>query len=316
MNKIETEMPVGATTEDADMKQLMAKWDAENEDTAELSDDDDDACSVGDCDNELEQYRHEVHANDNALDHIVLGTSDLARSIEDFGKLTGVKPVSKLALPPLGARVRQRLNLTRDASLSYSTVVISLNGLGTKSASVSFDGCSYVEIIGPDPKHPGMPLGDRLSKIKPGKMVPIHYAIRNTKASEMKKKTWPDMGFGCDKVTMVAVDRGMPWKWDLIFLEGHNDGGLVPFFIDWGDASHAAGKLPIVGSLGKVVVRAPTNNAVHKVLAGVDGIDAQSGEDLFEFSFKSSNGTHTFSASELIGISFPKQGGLLVKQYY
>jgi hypothetical protein len=42
------------------------------------------------------------------------------------------------------------------------------------------------------------------------------------------------LGFGCDKVTMVAVDRGMPWEWDLIVLEGHNDGGIVPFFVDWG----------------------------------------------------------------------------------
>ena len=68
--------------------------------------DDDDDAEVLDEDELLTKFRRTLVIPDDSFDHVVLGTSDVERSIEDFEKMTGVRPV----------------------------YVISLNGLGTKSA--------------------------------------------------------------------------------------------------------------------------------------------------------------------------------------
>lgn len=193
-------------------------------------------------------------------------------------------------------------------------MVVSLNGLGTKSARIAFENCCFLEIIAPDPKQTYRPLGDKLTHLEPGKLVPLHYAVRNKDAEELKDEDWSDLGFSCDKVTMVAKDRGMPWQWDLYFLEGHDDGGIVPYFTHWGKSHHAAGRLPILGSLDKVTVRAPADNKVHKLLEEVKGLTTEEGDNFFEFTFTSKTGSHTFSGSSLIGVSFPLAGGIPVQE--
>jgi hypothetical protein len=94
---------VAKTLEDGEMEEMMSKWESEN--GVDESDDDDDA-EVLDEDELLTKFRRTLVIPDDSFDHVVLGTSDVERSIEDFEQLTGVRPV----------------------------YVISLNGLGTKSA--------------------------------------------------------------------------------------------------------------------------------------------------------------------------------------
>jgi hypothetical protein len=88
--------------EDGEMKEMMSKWETEN--GVDDSDDDDDAEVLDGED--LTKFHRTLFIPDESFDHVVLGTSDVERSIEDFEQLTGVRPV----------------------------YVISLNGLGTKSA--------------------------------------------------------------------------------------------------------------------------------------------------------------------------------------
>lgn len=273
--------PVVAQDEDAEAKALMAQWDAENGDVSDVEADVDDEVDDDD------KYRREVSVTDNTLDHVVLGTSDLETALNDFEAMTGVRPVA----------------------------VTSMNGLGTKSARVSFDGCTYLEIIGPDPKQTPTELADKLADIEAGKMVPIHYGIRSSESEERKSSVWTDeLGLQVDKITMVAADQGMPWTWDLYILEGHENAGLVPNFLHW-PGMHPCGKLPIVGSLDSVTVRVPFGNMVHKLVAGMDGIEAMTDETTgLEFTFTSEKGTHSFSSSEPIGIVFPKEGGLTVEK--
>ena len=114
---------------------------------------------------------------------------------------------------------------------------------------------------------------------------------------------------------MVATDQGLPWVWDLYILEGHdNPTGIVPNFLHW-PGMHPCRKLPIVGSLENVTVRAPAGNMVQKLLSGMDGIEVDSTSDVssLEFTFTSEKGSHSFSSSDPIGIFFPKEGGLPVK---
>ena len=216
---------------------------------------------------------------DNHLDHIILGVNDIQKGIDQFEELTGVRPV----------------------------MVFSHNGLGCKSARLSFEESVFVEIIGPDPKQPGAPLHMKLAALPDDEFVPFHYAVRNSRATQLKMKELPDMGFECDHITMYGRQGEEIWQWDEVFLCGHNEGGLVPFLIEWGDSEHACAKLPVLGNLEGVTVSAPSGSLVHKVLAGVRGIDAEEGADMLTFKFSTETGLHEFTCSCPGGISFPEE---------
>ena len=269
--------------EDAEAKALMEKWEAENGAGVDSDAEDDDG-EILDMDDLLEKFRRDVDITDDTLDHVVLGTCDLEQAMKDLEAMTGVKPIG----------------------------VTSMNGLGIKSAQVAFENCAYLEIVGPDSNQASTPLSENLENLEEGKIVPIHYAVRSTTCKSRKESDWSK--FSVDKITMVGRDQGMPWNWDLHILEGHEEGGLVPKFMQWPDDKHPAAKLPIVGSLDWVGVRAPSDSSVHKLLDGISGISVESGDTLLEVTFTSSKGTHTFSSTEPFGVSFPKEGGLKLKE--
>jgi hypothetical protein len=91
---------VAKTQEDGEMKEMMSKWETENE--VDESDDDDDAEVVDE--DELAKFHRSLVIPDESFDHVVLGTSDVERSIEDFEKLTGVRPVYVISLHGLGTK--------------------------------------------------------------------------------------------------------------------------------------------------------------------------------------------------------------------
>jgi hypothetical protein len=144
-------------------------------------------------------------------------------------------------------------------------------------------------------------------------MVPVHYAVRNSEATtRVKKDVLPALGLTVDHVTMVAKDMSKPWLWDVVFIQSHSEGGILPYFIQWRDL-HASERLPIVGTVDKVVVSAPSDSKLHKVLSDpVKGLKVKTGEANFEISFTSAKGTHTFSTPSPMGIVFPEEGGLPV----
>jgi hypothetical protein len=271
------------SAEDAEAKKLMTEMGLDGE----VASDDE---SEGPMDPEeiLEQFRRTVVIEpDNCIDQIVLGTSDVDKAVDDFEKLTGTRPVW----------------------------VTSMNGAGTKSARVAFESCAYLEIIGPDPKQPdtSTEFSKALSKLSADEFTPVHYAVRLEKSGNLDVRNgWTkDTGLIFDQITMVAKDRGMPWLWDMYFFKGD---GLHPFFTHWkDDAMHASAKLPIVGKLEKVSVAAPADHAVHKLLESPQGVDLSTGSGKLEFTISSSKGSHTFSCSDPIGISFPDEGGIEVK---
>lgn len=266
--------------EDAEAKALMEQWGLNDD-----NDDDDDIPAKpdtpdeGDYDDYLEQFRRTVYPGEDELDHIILGTNNLDRAVEDFKDMTGIKPV----------------------------FVVSLNRVGTKSARIAFQlGATFLEIIGPDPKQatPTTDLAQALVDLPTSGMVPLHYAVRSS--GTIEKKSWTTSNLTCDRVTMIAKDRGQAWKWDMHIMEGHDEGGLIPYFVDWGDAHHASGRLPIVGELKKVQVQASSTSPVHKLLSVISGIDVSEGDNLLKFTFTSPKGEHTFSCADPFGVVFPK----------
>lgn len=105
---------LAVSREDGDMKDMMSKWETENG----VEEDDDNDVEVSDDEDEPEKFHRTLIVPDESFDHVVLGTSDVERSIDDFEKMTGVRPV----------------------------FVTSLNGLGTKSARGMYP-CTFPNCI-------------------------------------------------------------------------------------------------------------------------------------------------------------------------
>jgi hypothetical protein len=282
--------------DNGDMAQLLAQWGTyDDDDDDDISDDDEQSCKSCkpldadgvkqlDADEVMEKYRREPgKITDHSLDHIMLGCSDLDFQMKAFYEKTGIDPV----------------------------LAVSLNGCGTKSARVAFEGvCCYLEIVGPDDKQGVTPLNKKLKALPAGSLVPLHYAVRSSKAEELRKTDWKDLGLVTDKLTMVARDKFMPWMWDIYMLGGHKEGGLVPFYIWWGDSVHASSKVPVFGTIDKVKIRAPEDSLVHKLLFDdkgdpISGVSVSTGEPQLKFSFTGPNGTHNFQTSEPMGVEFP-----------
>lgn len=264
-------------SEDARMKKLLASWDDDG-DNDEDSDDDDEEDEEDEA-NKPGATKHDLNLQDNVLDHVVLAAPDLQEAMKEFENMTGIKP----------------------------SVVGSLRGLGTKSARVGLDNNAYIEIIAPDPKNSG-PIGAALaSELEEGTLVPYHYAIRSSEVAEMKDEYVPnELGWQPDHISMFgASPDGTPRKWEMLFMYGHQLGGCVPFYIDWGECDHPTASIPEVGALKTFVVRAPGGHKVHDLLSKISGITVQEGDPLLEFSFGSPEGTITFSADNPNGIKFP-----------
>lgn len=253
------------------MKKLMADWgdDDEEKEEEEEAEESDDSSNASE---------REVVLEDNVLDHIVLAAPDLETAMKDFKKQSGVE----------------------------LTIAGTIKGLGIKCARVSFNDSSYIEVIAPDPKSPG-PIGELLKAKGIKDMVPFHYAIRSSKAEELKDEV-KKFGYTPDHITMFGAKKdGTPRKWEMLYLYGHKMGGICPFFINWANSDHPCAQLPVVGKLKKFTVRAPEDDPVHELLEhiGVSSIHIETGKPKFSFQFSSPGGTVKFSSSKAVGFKFP-----------
>jgi hypothetical protein len=148
------------------------------------------------------------------LDHLVYATPDLAATVADFTRRTGIAPA------PGGAHV----------------------GLGTRNYLVGLIGPYYVEIIGPDPAQPTpqrpRPFGiDRLTDPHT-----VTWAIR---PPDLDVALTAVRAAGHDPGPVQAMSRRRPdnslLEWRLTLVEA---AGVVPFLIDWGATEHPSAGLP------------------------------------------------------------------------
>ncbi|MEV7036059.1 VOC family protein [Streptomyces sp. NPDC093272] len=153
------------------------------------------------------------------LDHLVLATPDLAATVADFARRTGVTPAPGGAHPDLG----------------------------TRNHLVSLGGSGYLEIIGPDPDRsvpPGArPFGvDGLTAART-----VTWAIS---PPDLDAAVADARALGYDPGTPHPMSRRRPdgtlLSWRLTDSATAHPSGLVPFLIDWGSSLHpAASGLPV-----------------------------------------------------------------------
>lgn len=164
------------------------------------------------------------------VDHLVLATPDLDDTVDRFTTLVGVCAVSGGSHP----------------------------AWGTRNALIALGRRAYLEIVGPDPEAPprdsARPFGlDDLS--------------------DPRLATWAVRGRGLD--TLVAEAReggvelgtvqrctrrrpdGVLLAWSMTDCEAPRAGGVIPFFIDWGDTTHPAETSPLGGTLVELRARHP-----------------------------------------------------------
>lgn len=256
--------------EDIEMKQLLQEWGGdEGEDDNDDSDDD-----ASDSD----ESEREVVLEDHVIDHVTLAAPDLEEAMAEFEKMTGIAAV----------------------------IAGSINGLGIKTARISFNDSSYIEIIAPDPKQSG-PIGQLLKTKGISELTPFHFAIRTSRCEELKEEV-KKFGYVPDHITMFGGEKdGTPKKWELLFLYGHKIGGTCPYFVNWNNTTHPCAKLPVVGKLKKLTVRAPEDDPVHELLEHVNvrGFNVETGKTKLSFQFSSPEGTVKFATSKAVGFKFP-----------
>lgn len=256
--------------EDEEMKKLLAGF---VDETGGGSDD-----SSSSSDSESGDEAREIDMENNVLDHVVLAAADFESALEEFTEKTGVAP--KIA----GA----------------------IKGLGIKTARVSFEGSSYLEIIAPDPKSGG-PIGNLLKASGLTGLKPFHWAIRNERAEPLKDEV-NKFGYTPDHISMFgAKEDGTPRKWEMLYLYGHRMGGICPFYINWANSDHPCETMPIVGDLIGVKVSAPADDPVHKLIAHTEsgGFSLDEGSASFELKFDSPEGEITFASTKMVGFRFP-----------
>jgi hypothetical protein len=179
-----------------------------------------------------------------AIDHLVYAVPDLASAVADIEERIGVGPI------PGGAHV----------------------GRGTYNALLGLGGHSYLEIIGPDPAQPDpdspRPFGiDELAR--PALVTWCARADRDLHTLAA------DLAAAGDPVGPVdAMSRRRP---DGVLLEWTltpprlDNGGVIPFFIDWGNTPHPTVSLPVGGFVLELILTHPDPERVQRMLTSASG---------------------------------------------
>lgn len=221
-----------------------------------------------------------LNLEDGYIDHIVLATSNLKNGMEQFERMTGIKP-------------------------KHSG---SIKGVGIRSARVMFDEECFLEIIAPNQKEQG-PIGQLIKDKHISDLVPFGFAIRTSRADDLCIEVGK-LQYIPDHLTMISGKKGGSRQtWDVVHLYGHKLGGICPYMIQWPSTSRhpCATKIPIVGKLEMFALQAPKDDPVHELLKhlNVKNISIEIGSPLMSFHFGSPAGTVEFSAKLAVGYKFP-----------
>lgn len=176
------------------------------------------------------------------LDHLVYATPDLDATVAELTAQLGTQPMAGGSHP----------------------------GRGTRNALLSLGARRYLEIIGPDPDQPepDSPRPFGIDDLAAPALLTWAMGVDNLEAAlaEVRKN-------GYDPGEPVQMQRSRPdgvvltWRLTPARLE---DGGIVPFFIDWGDSPHPADDAPPVALVDFALLhRRPKDIRYHVFAVGV-----------------------------------------------
>ena len=183
------------------------------------------------------------------LDHLVYATPDLDATIARVEQLFGVRAAIGGQHP----------------------------GWGTKNALLSLGPKAYLEIMGPDPSQPEpkqpRPFGMD-TMLKPRLVTWVARTDDLQSVIDKAKRQKLDLGELQEKSRKKP--DGSVLKWTMTDLRKNRRDGIIPYFINWGDAAHPAENAPKGCRLIKLEVFHPDTNRVNELLRNL-GIDLQAG---------------------------------------
>jgi len=191
-----------------------------------------------------------MSAERRQIDHVIVGTADLGRGIEEFQQLTGVKPIAGGVHP----------------------------GRGTHNALVALDKGRYLEILAPMPDAPPSAYLDRLRTLKT--LTPFGWAV-STNDPDATIRLLKDAGYdvtGRMPGSRVKAD-GTRLDWVSFGITPELE--QVPFFISWSASTqHPSVDSPAGCSLAAIAIDVPAQASTSRRLLDLllVGVDVKSGE--------------------------------------
>jgi hypothetical protein len=178
-----------------------------------------------------------------SLDHFLIGTSDLEKSVEWFSALTGVTP-SFGGIHP---------------------------GAGTANYLVSLGEGGYLELIGSIPGEKPRDLGAAFSDFPEAEL--FWFAARPMDISA-HSGALNDLGIttaGLFTGSRRSTD-GTELTWDILEFGKHVYGGFVPFMIDWKDTPHPSATVRPAVSFNAFKVAHPRADRLRRIYRAI-GLD-------------------------------------------
>lgn len=146
-------------------------------------------------------------------------------------------------------------------------------GMGTRNALLRLGDGAYMEVVGPDPEQPPPPEGLWLADGGPALPSLVTWASRSSDLNGLVSGTVRHL-LGPVRSMSRRNDDGSVLSWTLTMpVRPLPRGGVVPFFIDWGESVHPSAVLPDAGvRLAGLEARHPEAEAVARELAAL-GVD-------------------------------------------
>ncbi len=148
-------------------------------------------------------------------------------------------------------------------------------GFGTRNALISMGKGRYLEIVGPDPDQPN-PEGARLFGVDD--LESLRLVTWVAKGTDLEGLVSRAAGYASGLGSVHSGGRKQPdgsvlaWKVTDPFMP--REGGVVPFFIDWGETPHPSDSAPAGCELVDLRAEHPDVGRVRDILNGL-GLDLQ-----------------------------------------
>lgn len=178
------------------------------------------------------------------IDHLVYAVPDLADAVVDIESRFGVAPT------PGGAHV----------------------GRGTFNALLGLGGRTYLEIIGPDPAQPEprQPRPFGIDGLEGPRLVA--WCAAPSRPLEDVVEMARQSGYDPGDVQAMSRKRpdGVTLEWSVTFTSMEDsEGGVLPFFIDWGRTTHPSESIPVGGTLLSLDLFHPRPRSIDIVLSAI-----------------------------------------------
>jgi hypothetical protein len=143
-------------------------------------------------------------------------------------------------------------------------------GHGTHNALVGLGAGHYLELLAVDPAQGGGPFAATIAHLR-APALHTWCALEGTAATVAERARALGLTPRRERMQRRRPDRSM-LVWELVFLDGHPYGPLVPFFIDWQKSKHPSAALPRGVTLASLTLTHPDAEGLTGLLTSLGGV--------------------------------------------